>query len=389
MIMKSDYPIPVQERFELLDVIRGFALLGIYISIISGFNSSLQYGSVLYTPHHGLDQFIGSLETLFISKRFIGIFSLLFGIGIAIQQQKFRSKNASFTPYFLRRMFVLAVFGLINTTLFWWGEILLVYAIFGVLMLLLSRLNTKILLLLAFILFTIVPQLFEYAVRDNLIQMLIPTFAEFPAERVRSLYTSGPIHEIIQLRWREYIAIYTDNNFHLGASIALMICGYIIGAKGLHKYFLENLPKTQKIFKAALLITIGYAIYGLISGNTFPFFFDTPVVFLAFLIFLPASMFVYIYALTAAYANKPNWLLRQFARNGRLALTGYMGGACVFSLIFYYPGLALYLKYGTTIQVLIAILTYVGFSIFSTFWLRKFRYGPLEWLYRRLSYGKI
>ena len=383
---------PIKRRIETLDALRGFALIGIYLSIIHGFNSpSPHSGEDFYAESGALDDILSWASSLFINKRFIGIFSLLFGIGIAIQQQNFIEKGKSFTPYFTRRMMILACLGIINTTFFFSVEILLVYAIFGLVALALSRIDYRITLSIAFFFYLIWGQYFEMYHRDDLIAWFQWFNEQYPFERMSEIFTHGPLLEQIKLNWIKYLYVYTDNGFHLGMSISMILIGYVIGKEKYHTNFLRNLKNYRKAFNISILYTVAFTVFAIAAGQTDFIFMYDPIAYFFYAIFMLASMFAYIYLIAWWHDSSKgnNIILKALTANGRLSLTGYMGGAFVYSVIFYSHGFGFYMKLNGTQLAGIALLAYLGFSLFASVWLKKFRQGPLEWFNRRLAHGKL
>lgn len=380
---------PIKNRIEALDVLRGFALLGIFISITNSYTSALPYGNAANAFATTVDHLIQQLQSLFISKRFIGIFSLLFGVGIAIQQSRFEREKVAFAPYFIRRMLALAVFGLVITTFFFPGEILLVYAIFGIMTLALSRLPPRGLLAIAAISFLAWGQYFEFAARDRLMAALRWYPEQYPLERMIETYTRGDLAEIIRLRWIEYIAKYTDNASHLGMSLAMILSGYALGKQGLHESFLTSLATHRKTAFLALAYSIAFALFALLVGQTDFMLMWDPISYPFYVAFLLSTLYCYIY-FTCSLCNTVgtgNWLIRRLADNGKLALSGYTGTALIYALFFYWPGLARYMQHNASELALLAIAAYLGFTLFSWLWLSRFRMGPMEYLLRKCSYG--
>ena len=385
----SPIPQPIQNRIPALDLLRGFALLGIFLSIIHSFNGSILYGSA--APSGPLDKFLDDLQSLFINRRFIGLLSLLFGVGIAIQQLNFREKAAPFTGYFLRRMFVLAVLGLINTTFYFNGEILFVYAVFGTVVYAISRLPRASLWLLVGFSFVVWGELFEAFLREDFIEWFKWFPEEYPARRIKEIYVGSSLLPMIPLRWLEYAYIYTDNNFHMGMSFAMILSGYLIGIQGWHVRFFENLDRYKWAFALAAIYSGLFGLIGLASRQTSFIFAYDPIVYPFYAVFLLSTLFTYVYG-ACWYSQRTagkDPLSQILIRNGRLALTLYMGGAIIYSFIFYGYGLGWFMKYGTAIQLLIALAVYGGFSLFSYLWLKKFKRGPLEALFRKLAYLRL
>ena len=385
------HPQPVQNRTQAIDALRGFALLGIYVSIIHAFNSSMAFGQDPELNISGLESVIGVAMTTFINLRFIGIFSLLFGLGIAIQERNFEARNTAFGGYFVPRMLILAVFGLLNTTFLFYTEILLVYAVFGLLVWGICQRSLKLALTLAVFSLVIWGSFFEITFRDAVLNSFEWYKQSYSYESVKEIFSKGPLVEMIKIRWIEYGMIYADNGFHLGSSFAMITFGYAIGKKDLHTKFIENLGKYRALFGIALLITVVFGLAAIVTNNTFFALFHTPATFFPFLAFQLSSMFVYIYAicLFTQKSKGKNLIIPALANNGRISLSGYIGGAIVYSFIFYGYGLNLYGEATATEMNVIALSTYFGLSVFSALWLKKFQQGPLEWVLRRLSYGKL
>lgn len=380
---------PIAERVAFLDVLRAVALLGIYVSIIHGFNGSILYGTEAEASQ--LDRFVGMLESLLVNKRFIGMLSLLFGIGIAIQQLNFQDKGKPFVGYFLRRMAILACLGLVNTTFYFNGEILLVYAVFGVLTLALSRLPHRLIMALAVFCYFVPAQIFEAVVRDDFIEWFRWFPEAYSAERVKAIYTGTDYLAMIRLRWLEYLYIYTDNNFHLAMSLAMILSGYVLGIRGYHRKFPDRLAKYAPAFAASAIYSAFFTAFGLVTGQTDIIFVYNPIGYIFYALFMLTSMFSYIYlvALVVKLLGPENPLMKAMIRNGRMCLTGYMGGALVFSFIFYGYGAGRFMQQSTCALLAIALATYAAFTVASTVWLHFFDRGPLEWVYRRLSYGRV
>lgn len=378
---------PLQTRIQTIDALRGFALLGIYVSIIGSFNSSLIHGAEIRGSNSQFDAIWGLFHSTFINLRFIGLFSLLFGLGIAIQEKKRIELGQRFSAYYIRRSFVLALFGLFNTSLLFHAEILLVYVIFGLAAYAIARVSTKLAIAAAIVSFLAWGSYFELAHREDLLYSFAWFKETYPLDRTISIYTEGPLIEAIKLRWIEYGMIYADNGFHLGISFALILTGYLGGSHDLHTRFLNNLSGFKTHFGIALAYALLFATYAIVGFHTFFIPTEGFIRFLCFELFLVSSLFVYIYAIChfSQKAKGKNPILNAIAQNGRLSLTGYVGGAFMYSIIFYNPGFSQYLKHGSAIQLLIAIACYAAFTAFATLWLKRYPQGPLESLYRGLS----
>ena len=377
------------QRIETLNILRGFAMLGIFISIVGSFNSSLLYGHRLEIDKTSLDQFIGMFHSVFVNLRFIGIFSLLFGIGIAVQEKSCAAKGIPFFPHYSRRTLGLAILGALVISFIFHAEILLAYAILGFLTLCLVRMNLKFAIFIAILSIVVYGSIFEITARELLLAEFkgfrkVIRFPEFLAA-----YQSGPFLTQIKVRWMEYLIIYADNGFHMGTSLGMMILGYAIAIKDLHQKFINNLSSYARWFGIASAITIIFGLYFFATDQTFFLITEKPIGSAFWSLFQVCSTFTYVYVICWIATRSSLKLITQlFANNGRMSLTTYVGGALLFSLVFYYPGLGLYTKYGTTIQTTIALGAYVIMTLFSCLWLKRFHHGPLEWVLRKFTYWK-
>jgi uncharacterized protein len=137
-------PIPISERIEVLDTIRGFALLGIFIMNMPAFNTSLFLGFDAAMWPHWWDRGTEMVRDVIFSGKFNSMFSMLFAIGFTIQLGRLQAREPEHaTRIYLRRLFWLFVFGLVHACVFWAGDVLHMYALLGLLLLLLHRLPDR------------------------------------------------------------------------------------------------------------------------------------------------------------------------------------------------------------------------------------------------------
>ena len=129
-------PIAATERIAVLDVLRGFALLGILLMNIEGFVGPLDLAVTGVDPHwHGLDRVVDALTYVFVQGKFYTLFSLLFGMGFAVMAQRAQQARRPFLGMYLRRSAGLLVIGLAHAVLLWSGDVLVTYALLALLLL--------------------------------------------------------------------------------------------------------------------------------------------------------------------------------------------------------------------------------------------------------------
>ncbi|MBL7184472.1 MAG: hypothetical protein ISS50_08485 [Anaerolineae bacterium] len=141
-------PVQAKERIEFVDILRGFALLGVLLVNMYGFSGQ---GTVYHDPQaaSGIDRAVVVLIRFLVEAKFYSMFSFLFGWGMAMQLTRAEAKGTRFRPVFLRRLFILLIIGVLHSILIWDGDILTTYALFGFLLLLFRRRSGKALLVTA------------------------------------------------------------------------------------------------------------------------------------------------------------------------------------------------------------------------------------------------
>ena len=144
--MTTALPIQQNERMVVVDVVRGFALIGVLIANFTSYIDQNLPSGILYSISAPLDKALSSINTIFFEWKFMTIFSILFGYGFGLILISLNKKNIHPNVFFIRRMFWLFVIGVIHT-LFWWGDVLHFYAVCGVLLLAFRNLSVKLILI--------------------------------------------------------------------------------------------------------------------------------------------------------------------------------------------------------------------------------------------------
>ena len=384
-------PTAAQERIEFLDVLRGFALAGIVLA------NMVSLSLYLYLPDEAKgrlstaasDPAFDFLELFLIESKFYTIFSVLFGVGFSILIVRAQAKSLVFHNFFLRRMLVLFLIGLAHAVLFWHNDILEAYAVCGVFLLPLARARNRTILIAA-IVSLVVPALLAAAgglppgtftgPRD----VLFTAFG-FTRETRVAIWTEGSPADILRLNtasWSGQVD-YVITSGMLFRIYGCFLLGFLIGRNGIHL----DLPRYAAVMKrtAVLGLALGLPL-NVIYARTFE-----------------AESWVHIVVstvgiipLSAGYASLLAWLwmrdtggllARTFASVGRMALTNYVSQSLICALIFRSIGFGLGGEVGPTLYLPIGLAVYVTQVAISRAWLRRFQFGPLEWLWRMLTYG--
>ena len=391
-------PTPPNERHHFLDVLRGFALFGVLIA-----NMAYHSGYWFMSPEQ--QQALPMSESgdvlLWIihfvtDGKFYSLFSLLFGLGFALQLERSMKRQQPFASRFARRLFVLLLFGLAHALLIWVGDILTLYALLGFLLLLFRNTSDKWLLRWTVIL--LILPIVQYAIMWS--QAPPPTMeaAPYPPffEQLTATYRTGGVAEIIQMniggtlmaRWPDIF--FTGRIFRV---FAMFLLGYYVARKGLYKISVDHKKLMKKVLLWGLLIGIpcNIILANMMESDAYYGFWDTGI-------FQPIVYAFGVPALGLAFAAGLNLLFRKetyryflmvLAPFGRMALTNYLMQSIICVLIYQSYGLQLYATEGPLQFTLVACGIFIFQLIFSHLWLSRFQYGPMEWLWRSLTYKKF
>lgn len=372
-------------RIQELDLLRGFALLGILCINVQIFSYSI---SIEAEWAQTFSDFWNKLviETSFVmaAQRFIGLFSILFGLGIAIQKQTYEALEKPYLPHFLKRTLVLGLFGIINFSLFFWGDVLFIYSLLSLLLLVCFRLSNRLLIALAVLVF-VLPRLLllNHSIEMFLSPPRLFISEHYPASTLINTYQQGSVIEMMKLRIAEYIAFNLTEFAWIRTAFAMMIVGYLIGRNNWHKTYVNHLNNIKLAFFALAPLSVVYIIYNL---NQFIFFIPMPRYIVLSDLFIATSLFVYIVVVLWLFSFPPLQKLKTVMSNlGRLSLSNYFLQQILCAFIFHNYGLGLYFK-TTPIQNLGIIMLIYCLQLWLTdLYLKKYKMGPLETIWRKLS----
>ncbi|MGG1878971.1 DUF418 domain-containing protein [Paenibacillus cisolokensis] len=379
-----------QQRITLIDSLRGFALLGIFLVNILFFTTSLQtisFGVDLWTG--GYNEALGMLKDIFINSKFILIFSFLFGLGAVLLQNSCEAKGLSFRRVYARRLTALLVIGLIHGMLIWYGDVLTHYAILGFLLLLFIKRKPKTLLIWSLILQLIVPVL---VVISSLASSGDPQFTTLSGEEMQqtalyyqakdaAIYGAGDAGQILGQRLNDFIASIFNMILFYPQVLGLFLLGMYFGKRR----FLHDVAGHRALFVRWAWIggVLGLAAQLAMAWTELSFAMEAVMLFVG----APLMSLAYISLFALLYQNKRcQKVLRVFSYPGKMAFTNYLMQSVICGFIFYSYGLALYGTVDVGIQMLIALAVYAAQVIFSMLWLRLFPIGPLEYVWRLFTY---
>ena len=383
-------------RIHSLDLLRGFAVLGILIMNITSFSQvNIAYmNPMIGAGLEGYNQYFHAFNYIFADTRFMSIFSILFGAGVVLFSNNAEAKGKKVGVLHYKRMFWLLLFGLLHAYFIWEGDILVAYAICGCLIYLLRKKTIRALSIISIILF-IVPLTFNLMTYYGMTaEELESTFAFFhpSSEEITTEV------QIMQGSFLEQMPIRLENAIEFQTLVfmietfwrttSLMLLGMILYRKGI-------LSSNKSISYYSKMILVGFGIGIIISLIGLNQSYDSGwsgayVMTIGANYKLISGVFIAI-----GYIGFVMWcfkkgvfkkLQNRLQSAGRMAFTNYIGMSLICSLIFNGHGLALYGTFDRLQQFLVVISIWVLILIVSPLVLRKYRYGPLEWLWRKLTY---
>lgn len=391
-------PTQPNERFLFLDVLRGFALCGVLIA-----NMAFHSGYWFLSPEMqaGL-QFADAGNSLmwvihfFSDGKFYSIFSMLFGIGFALQMQRSIERGEPFMGRYSRRLLILFLFGLLHAFLFFVGDILSMYALTGFLLLLFRKKSAKFLFRSALILLCL--PVLQYAFLWWNAQGAPPVDLSGDRaffEQLILAYSTGNFSDILfnniggTIFGRYPDLIFTGRFFKV---LAMFLLGFYIAKTRLFEYREERKDFYKKILLWTAVIGIPSNIILAQMMTTDAYYMLEPSGIVQPLVYafgVPALGIFYAVGLLILF-QKPAFKskLSFFAPYGRMALTNYLMQSILSGLVFMSYGFGLFGAVGPILFTIIGFSIMIIQFIFSHWWLSKFKYGPAEWLWRSLTYKK-
>ncbi len=395
-------PTKPEKRIEIVDIWRGFAILGILVVNMELFSHAIQTVSYGIETTNPIDQIARWLIAFFGEGKFYSTFALLFGLGFAIQQQRIEARGGRFFPLYLRRLAILLAFGLIHAYLLWAGDILILYSVLGLILLLFFRNRRPRTLLIWFFILLAVPLLLNGALWGVVsfgrqtpegAQMVAQILQEqetglrAAAAAADEVYASGTFLEITRQRVADMNYLYSVYPFMGFNVLAMFVLGLYAGKRRLHALLPDQPDRLRRILTWGLALGITgnllYVIFGEWSSRIIPSGF-LMISITAQTIGAPALAVAYMAGLALLAPRFPS--LSRLAPVGRMALTNYLLQSVICVTLFYGTGFGLYGQLGQAAGLLLTLGIFLLQIPFSSWWLTRYRFGPMEWLWRTLTY---
>ena len=382
----------VMDRIAVIDAIRGFAVLGILLANVQSWSGYkfLPYEHIQQLPGYYWDHYFNLLDHWLVDGRFYSIFSMLFGVGFGIQYLKHRDNQPPFISIYRRRMGFLLMFGLMHALL-WSGDILTLYALLAFVMISLRHLSDRALLTLALVL------LLAFLLPQALMMMFAQPAIQPPAIAPKVYPDVSPAevaHALGQGTWGEVFRMNLHNlywrwldflpNGRISRVLGLFMLGFWLARTG---YFQQQVFHSRQIFIFGALGLASTYVAQVLGGDLYHWA-NTPRDLVSKALLVAGQVCTGIAFMSIiAWIFAQTWgerFLYPLTLIGRTAFTSYLAQSVIGITIFYGIGFARYGSMGLAQLWMLALAIYMAQVGLMSFWLRYFKQGPVEWVWRCL-----
>ena len=384
------------ERIEQIDILRGFALFGVLVVNALGYNSSFfDFGGFYSAFTDSLNSSVYTIITNYGADKFIGLFSFLFGVSFSIMYLKNKNSEMQFAMFYLRRLLILMVFGVIHILFFWAGDILFTYSLIGIVLLLSRKLPSKLLLFFSGFIYFFPIIYIAFNVSYPSLPDALSSTSTIAMPEVLNIYSNGTYLEVFKLRLNEYFSFrYINLIYYAPKVISLFLFGYLFHK---HKFFDKiKTSKSNYFIVSIILLILGIALNtytsvianSMVDMNTNPY--ATTIYMLIFEITNVVLILSYILIiLTLTEVKFFSSILNPLKYIGRMSLTNYLAYSIIFTTIMYSYGFGKFGSFEPWQLLIFSVLFFVIQIVLCKTWLQHFRFGPFEWLWRKLTYFKL
>jgi uncharacterized protein len=437
---------PVEEarRLRAVDAARGFALLGIFLVNIRSFSEPLPLTMNPAPRERDLLSVICHYAVNGLCEgKFYVLFSMLFGIGLVLQMRNVRDRGGSFFAIYLLRLAALAGFGIVHALLLWYGDILLLYALVGTILMVLARYcSARVLLWIGIAAFALgivmetglnalttlahsppaaagsatpgpderpspaAPEGDNAGPKKPPFERLVDAFQAGHGEpgptntvwieAETEAYRDGPFLQSFLFRlvtWLMFLVFETI--FGFGFTVLGAFC---FGAALMKWDFFapSRRPWHRRLFAIGMLVAapVCLAVAVVVGETSDPVRHEPPLLLVlgAGPLMAVAGLFLslgYLSGLTLLATGPAARLAVPFAAAGRMALTNYLSQSLIATFVFYHWGLGQFGLWPLPGRIGLVFAVYAGQLVLSSVWMSYFRFGPMEWLWRTITYRRL
>jgi len=406
--MPNNQPNPVirptqkADRYVQLDVLRGFALLGILVMNIQSFSmiDAAYLNPTAYGDLSGANRLIWILSHVLADSKFMALFSLMFGASVLLFTDRIEARGLRPWKRYYLRTFWLIVFGMLHAYLFWHGDILVTYGLCALVVVFFRKARPGVLLVLGLLVVSVASLLygfFQWSMQHwsetdmvELARTWAPSLEEI--DEIMTAYLGGWRAQMSQ-RVPASVEVQT---FYFLIYSAWRAGGLMLVGMALYRWGVLTGQRSQRFYTGCLLagllvgiplVSVGvYRNFAAEWAIEYSFFAGTQFNFWGSLLISLGYIGLIMLACLRGWASR---LLHLLAKVGRTALSNYILQTVLCTVLFYGHGFGLFGKVPRSGQFGIVISVWVFQILLTHLWLQKFRFGPLEWLWRSLTYWKL
>jgi uncharacterized protein len=375
-------PLAPDERIHALDALRGLALFGVLaINLETEFRVSIFQAFIASSPDRGLGRLVDAGLEILVDLKAFAVFSLLFGIGLAIQHQRLEHHPRR-AVLLIRRLLALLAIGLLHLFLIWNGDILTEYALAGLLALPFLFAPTWLLAGASAAFFAL-----------YLAMPVLPSIASFPThawmvdhvQAANRIYGSGDYGQILQFSIEEISAMLPLHVRIFPRTLALFLFGAVMWKAGV----VPEAERHQRLLLSSSALCIVAGLLGTLATSAREYSGWPSLGRIAIFVWPAATILLalgYVNLVIVISLNGRRWIA--WAEPiGRMAFTNYIVQSLLLGWVFYGYGLGWFGRLGPVAGLGLVVLIYAVQAMYSQWWLDRFRYGPIEWFWRALMYG--
>jgi uncharacterized protein len=390
-------PVAPEKRIDSLDILRGFALLGVLW---------------MNVPQHvggPIDKIFDQMSNLLATGKFITIFGFLFGVGFSLQWMRATAHGRWPTVHSSRRLLVLFVIGAVHSVFVWDGDVLTLYALMGVYLLVVQRLHLsqRTILTVALCILAVIAVRDEVGLTRRITRELgVATYVDITGTQLRErlqrmadeemqTYTTISYTQGVRERWeglRDWLR--SRETYIPGEVFVYFLLGLWAAGSGLFRDVRSHRRLLHRILWWGFPLGVALFLGKFVSSRLLYSGHNTWLVDSVFrggeMIGRPILGLTYVAAILLLLQHE-RWLHRlgPLRYVGRMALTNYLMQSLVFTVVSYSFGFGLYARLTGVTALLYTVVFFTAQVYLSRWWLSRFRFGPVEWVWRSLTYGVL
>jgi uncharacterized protein len=394
-------PTAPSERIIAIDALRGFAILGILVMNIQSFSmiGPAYLNPTAYADLTGINKWVWILSHLFTEQKFMSIFSILFGAGVLLFTRRIEVRGGRTAGLHYRRTLWLIVIGLAHAYLLWYGDILVKYGMCALVVYLFRNVRPKRLLIAG---------LAVFSVSSLLYLMFGLSMSYWPPESTQGLLSAwqpnaeetARIVSAYQGGWLEQMTQRVPGALMMETMVFMIQTGWRAGGlmlvgMALFKWGVLSAEQSTRFYGRLAVVGLGLGLpvvaYGIASNFSagwsieYSFFLGSQFNYWGS---VGVSLGYIAVLMLVSRSSRFEGITRRFAAVGRMALSNYLLQTVICTTLMYGHGFGLFGRVERWQQALIVVAIWIIQLAVSPMWLRHFRFGPAEWLWRTLTYWK-